>query len=481
MCVPLSSVDWCVLATVQVTGSLVNFVCVTMAAYMVATLLVAFTFVQNSVAFQWRSTFDLASGHLIRACGVQDVSLPWEYYASNGEQIIDVEWNFDRTGPFPKHEVLASYVRGTFLTNSDLPHHVTFKPNAGIQLSNMTPEQSGRYSVVVHIEKYGIVNTYTRSCRHTATCCEADAAMLRENVQELEAERAALNRSNTYLSARASLLQRLLDKRPSSCEDLQYVNSTSGLTMIYPDNETETGISVYCDQDTDGGGWARPRWNLMRIIYAVVPDLLVLTEKLERSDGDGYGDACYKAFTHEVRIAQAQKRVAKGKLVRKPSPVRKVLRKREDRRPSNILPPVCIICRKEKWMKRKGTGTRPLETLVQVPGAYLPLHRKTIKWWKKLSFHLLTLTMIQSRILYNKHRQLRNLKAKQLDGFVKSVCNEFAAAVQEDDADAEPTGAADPDATADMLRLRPGDHFPVTIPPANAEQTRKTQRGGEVC
>ncbi|KAK7469677.1 hypothetical protein BaRGS_00036306 [Batillaria attramentaria] len=66
-----------------------------------------------------------------------------------------------------------------------------------------------------------------------------------------------------------------------------------------------------------------------------------------------------------VRIAQAQKRVAKGKLVRKPSPVRKVLRKREDRRPSNILPPVCIICRKEKWMKREGTGTRPLETLVQ--------------------------------------------------------------------------------------------------------------------
>ncbi|KAK7478029.1 hypothetical protein BaRGS_00030705 [Batillaria attramentaria] len=66
---------------------------------------------------------------------------------------------------------------------------------------------------------------------------------------------------------------------------------------------------------------------------------LVLTQRPERSDEDGYHDACYKAFTHEVRIAQAEKRVAKGKLVRKPSPVRKVLRKREDRRPSNILPP----------------------------------------------------------------------------------------------------------------------------------------------
>ncbi|KAK7467983.1 hypothetical protein BaRGS_00036789 [Batillaria attramentaria] len=91
----------------------------------------------------------------------------------------------------------------------------------------------------------------------------------------------------------------------------------------------------------------------------------LLTQKPERSDGDGYHDACYKAFTHKVRIAQAEKRVAKGKLVRKPSPVRKVLRKREDRRPSNILPPVCIICRKEKWVKRKGTGTRTRETLLQ--------------------------------------------------------------------------------------------------------------------
>lgn len=89
--------------------------------------------------------------------------------------------------------------------------------------------------------------------------------------------------------------------------------------------------------------------------------------------------------------------------------------------------------------------------------------------------------MIQSHILYNKHIQLQNLKAKPLDGFVKSVCNEFSAAIQQDDSNAQPTGAADPDATTDMLRLRPGEHCPVTIPPANAGQTRKAQRGCKVC
>ena len=36
--------------------------------------------------------------------------------------------------------------------------------------------------------------------------------------------------------------------------------------------------------------------------------------------------------------------------------------------------------------------------------AYAPLHRKTIKWWKKLSFHLITLAMVQAHCLYNKQQ-----------------------------------------------------------------------------
>ncbi|KAK7504155.1 hypothetical protein BaRGS_00004459 [Batillaria attramentaria] len=47
--------------------------------------------------------------------------------------------------------------------------------------------------------------------------------------------------------------------------------------------------------------------------------------------------------------------------------------------------------------------------------SYLPMHRKTLKWWKKPFFHLLTLTTIQTLILTNKHREIRNRKKLSLE------------------------------------------------------------------
>ena len=42
--------------------------------------------------------------------------------------------------------------------------------------------------------------------------------------------------------------------------------------------------------------------------------------------------------------------------------------------------------------------------------SYLPLHRKTVKWWKKLLLHLLTLVMIQAHCLYNKNEKKNGRK-----------------------------------------------------------------------
>ena len=41
--------------------------------------------------------------------------------------------------------------------------------------------------------------------------------------------------------------------------------------------------------------------------------------------------------------------------------------------------------------------------------SYIPLLRKTLKWWKKLTFHHLTLVMVQAHWLYNKHRRVHRL------------------------------------------------------------------------
>ena len=47
--------------------------------------------------------------------------------------------------------------------------------------------------------------------------------------------------------------------------------------------------------------------------------------------------------------------------------------------------------------------------------SYFPMHWKSLKWWKKHFFHLLTLCTIQTMILLNRHRLSRQLKRMPLD------------------------------------------------------------------
>ena len=49
---------------------------------------------------------------------------------------------------------------------------------------------------------------------------------------------------------------------PKDCQDIKaYLNVVSGQYMIRPQN-TGTSFPVYCDMDTDGGGWLVSMTNL---------------------------------------------------------------------------------------------------------------------------------------------------------------------------------------------------------------------------
>ena len=76
--------------------------------------------------------------------------------------------------------------------------------------------------------------------------------------------------------------------------------------------------------------------------------------------------------------------------------------------------------------------------------SYLPLHRKTVKWWKKLAFHLLTLVMIQAHCLFNKFQTARNRKTYQLDKFVRAVCFSQALLPMIEEEDEQVRGDAGP-------------------------------------
>ena len=65
----------------------------------------------------------------------------------------------------------------------------------------------------------------------------------------------------------------------------------------------------------------------------------------------------------------------------------------------------------------KIAGVDHLDQLI----SYFPMHRKSVKWWKKPFFHLLTTAMIQAQIILNQHRRENRRRKKCLEDFVKEM------------------------------------------------------------
>ena len=60
--------------------------------------------------------------------------------------------------------------------------------------------------------------------------------------------------------------------------------------------------------------------------------------------------------------------------------------------------------------------------------SYAPMARKTMKWWKKVAFHLLTLAMVQAQCLYNKHQKNLGRKTLCMTRFSNQVAKSLAEA-----------------------------------------------------
>lgn len=77
---------------------------------------------------------------------------------------------------------------------------------------------------------------------------------------------------------------------------------------------------------------------------------------------------CYIKFTNKRRIAQTERRVEKGKATGVVSPRKRTQRQNHSRasttRSEHILPPLCILCRKNKQTKSAGKWVP--ERLIQV-------------------------------------------------------------------------------------------------------------------
>ena len=99
---------------------------------------------------------------------------------------------------------------------------------------------------------------------------------------------------------------------------------------------------------------------------------------------DGYHPSCYNSFTHKSRLLAAEKRKAKGVTERKntsPTKLKRISDRQRhasattstltsQKRSENLLPEICLICRKNKWKIDPTTHKRNLEKLAQVSCSY---------------------------------------------------------------------------------------------------------------
>ncbi len=132
-----------------------------------------------------------------------------------------------------------------------------------------------------------------------------------------------------------------------------------------------------------------------------------------------------------------------------------------------IIKPVCIT----EYCQYMG-GVDLSDQIVQ----YYDVLRKTVKWWKKLFFHLFNLLLVNSFILY---RKWNGEDDKRLH--IKFRMSLIRQLLQESDAPRPSMirgrrWLADP-----VMRLRPGKHFPCYIPAAEGAKRKRPLRDCIAC
>ncbi|KAK7090937.1 hypothetical protein V1264_010672 [Littorina saxatilis] len=99
----------------------------------------------------------------------------------------------------------------------------------------------------------------TRSTLHCATLCEqqecCDIFTIDGDVCRGHSMLGMFNMSSfPNASGARSFVRNWTGNKPRNCVQAQRYSNESGVVTIYPDDDN-SGLKVYCDQDTDKGGW----------------------------------------------------------------------------------------------------------------------------------------------------------------------------------------------------------------------------------
>ena len=102
--------------------------------------------------------------------------------------------------------------------------------------------------------------------------------------------------------------------------------------------------------------------------------------------------------------------------------------------------------------------------------SYGVFERRTVKWWRKLAFHILLMCIVNSSILYNKVKGLK-IPVTQ---FMQNLSEDLVAV--EDD---PPMASTNGNSGNQLSRLATGKHFLEKIPPPPGK--KRLQKCCKVC
>ena len=93
--------------------------------------------------------------------------------------------------------------------------------------------------------------------------------------------------------------------------------------------------------------------------------------------------------------------------------------------------------------------------------SYYPMRRKTVKWWKKLFFHLIMMGTVNACKYYN----IKNGSKKSLGDFMCDVVTYLVSDVLHDDEVSLPATVPESLLMIKLRRFMNGNHYPMKIPP----------------
>ncbi|KAK7482273.1 hypothetical protein BaRGS_00026516, partial [Batillaria attramentaria] len=116
-------------------------------------------FLTATAGLEWAEN-SVDDGAQLEACLGETVTFSWQFTTSDDETVVNVEWHKTSEGI---QTILATYTDGVFFPSPATNLKLSMIQNAGLQVSNFTWTDFGKYRVTVNTLQHGVLKSSSRT------------------------------------------------------------------------------------------------------------------------------------------------------------------------------------------------------------------------------------------------------------------------------------------------------------------------------